>query len=291
MAMASDTSSSVCIGMLSPGEMGGEVAAQLAGRGHRVLWASTGRSPETAQRAERAGLEDVGTLAALTERSDVVLSVCPPHAAVDVASAVERFDGLWVDANAVSPETARTVAARIEAAGATFVDGAIVGPPPRRDGTTRLYLSGFPAARIASLFEGTTLDAVAIDERIGSASALKMAYAAWTKGSQALLLATRSLARAEGVEDPLLAEWALSQPELPERSREAAAAALRHGWRWAGEMEEVALTLARRDLPAGFHEAAAELYAGVPRVDDAERDERAVDAVARALGARRDFRQ
>jgi 3-hydroxyisobutyrate dehydrogenase-like beta-hydroxyacid dehydrogenase len=291
MAMASGTSSSVCIGVLHPGEMGATVAAQLAGRGHRLLWASTGRGPETAERAERAGLEDVGTLPALTERSDVVLSVCPPHAALDLASAVERFSGLWVDANAVAPATAHAIAARIEAAGATFVDGAIVGPPPHRSGTTRLYLSGSAAARIASLFEGTALEAVVIAERIGSASAIKMAYAAWTKGSQALLLAARGLARAEGVEDALIAEWELSQPELLDRSQRAAAVALRHGWRWAGEMEEIARALAQHDLPVGFHESAAELYARVPRVEGATLDEQAVDAVMRALATARDVRR
>jgi 3-hydroxyisobutyrate dehydrogenase-like beta-hydroxyacid dehydrogenase len=236
-------------------------------------------------------LEDVGTLAALTERSDVVLSVCPPHAALDMTSAVERFSGLWVDANAISPGTASAVAARIEAVGATFVDGAIVGPPPHHAGTTRLYLSGSAAPRIASLFAGTALEAVAIGERVGAASAIKMAYAAWTKGSQALLLAARGLARAEGVDEALVAEWELSQPDLPERSERAAAAALRNGWRWAGEMEEIALALAQNDLPAGFHESAAELYARVPRVADAAPGEQAVDAVVRALADERDARQ
>jgi 3-hydroxyisobutyrate dehydrogenase-like beta-hydroxyacid dehydrogenase len=289
--MASGTSSSVSIGVLHPGEMGATVAAELAARGHRVLWASAGRGPETARRAARARLQDVGTLAALTARSDVVLSVCPPHAALDLASAVERFSGLWVDANAISPGTASAVAARIEAAGATFVDGAIVGPPPHRAGTTRLYLSGSAAPRVASLFDGTALEAVVVGERIGAASAIKMAYAAWTKGSQALLLAARSLARAEGVDEALVAEWELSQPDLSERCELAAAAALRHGWRWAGEMEEIALALARHDLPAGFHESAAQLYARVPRVEDAASGDKAVDAVVRALADERGGRR
>jgi hypothetical protein len=163
--------------------------------------------------------------------------------------------------NAVSPATSRAVAARVEAAGAAFIDGAIVGPPPRTAGTTRLYLSGPEAATVASLFEQTALEPVILGAEIGSASAVKMAYAAWSKGSQALMLAARALARAEGVEDALVAEWELSRPGLPQRSRRAADAAREKGWRWAGEMEEVARSFADHELPAGFHTAAAELFA------------------------------
>ena len=87
-----------------------------------------------------------------------------------------------------------------------------------------------------------------------------MAYAAWTKGSAALLLAARALARAEGVEDVLLAEWGISQPGLEARSARAAGAAAAKGWRWIAEMEEIAATMAAADLPGGFHQAAAEIY-------------------------------
>jgi hypothetical protein len=94
----------------------------------------------------------------------------------------------------------------------------------------------------------------------GAASAVKMAYASWTKGSAALLLAARALARAEGVEDALLAEWAISQPGLEKRSAGAAGSAAAKGWRWVAEMEEIAASMAADGLPAGFHQAAAEVY-------------------------------
>ncbi len=90
-----------------------------------------------------------------------------------------------------------------------------------------------------------------------------MAYAAWTKGTAALLLAVRSLARSEGVEETLLEEWALSIPELPDQSIRAARSAARKGWRWVGEMEEIAATFAADDLPDGFHLAAAEVFRAV----------------------------
>jgi 3-hydroxyisobutyrate dehydrogenase-like beta-hydroxyacid dehydrogenase len=190
----------------------------------------------------------------------VLMSLCPPHAAVEVAGSLEGFAGIYVDANAVSPSTARTIARLV----GRYVDGGIIGPPPTKHGTTRLYLSGREAKPIADLFAGTTLDAKVVSEEIGAASAVKMAFAAWTKGSAALLLAIRALARADGVEDTLLEEWRTSSPQLDEQSVAAARAALSKGWRWVGEMEEVAQTFADAGLPEGFHQAAAEIYRRAP---------------------------
>src|SRR6266545_1877039 len=96
------------------------------------------------------------------------------------------------------------------------------------------------------------------------ASAVKMAYAAWTKGTAALLLAIGLLAEAEGVEAPLLEEWRLSLPELPEAATRAARSAAAKGWRWVGEMDEIAATFAAAGLPDGFHRAAAEMFRSVP---------------------------
>ena len=238
------------VGLLHPGEMGAAVGAVLRGQGVRVVWASEGRSEETRARAEAAGLEDAGSVVEVA-RSDVVFSICPPHAALEVARSAE-FAGVYVDANAVSPATAREVA---EAVG-EFVDGGIVGSPPRERGTTRLYLSGDRASEVAELFAGSALDA----RVVSNASAVKMAYAAWTKGTAAMLLAIRELARREGVEDTLLAEWDLSVPELRERYERARRSAEAKGWRWVGEMEEIAATFEADGLPGGFHRAAAEVY-------------------------------
>jgi 3-hydroxyisobutyrate dehydrogenase-like beta-hydroxyacid dehydrogenase len=239
------------VGLLHPGEMGAAVGAVLRSQGLRVVWASEGRSEETRARAENAGLEDVGSVEAVAE-SELVLSVCPPHAALDVARSVGPFEGVYVDANAVSPRTAANVSDRVD----RFVDGGIVGSPPREVGTTRLYLSGEEAPAVAELFAGSVLDA----RVVSNASAVKMAYAAWTKGSAALLLAVRELARAEGIEEKLLEEWALSIPELEARSERAARSVEAKGWRWVGEMEEIAATFEAAGLPGGFHHAAAEVF-------------------------------
>jgi 3-hydroxyisobutyrate dehydrogenase-like beta-hydroxyacid dehydrogenase len=254
--------SKTTVGLLYPGEMGTAVGRCLAGAGHEVLWAAAGRSPGTAARAGEAGLTAVPDVAAVAGRADVVLSVCPPHAALEVAREVSAagFCGLYVDANAVSPATAREVAGIVEAVGAGFVDGGIIGTPPVAPGFIRLYLSGARAGEVLRLFAGTEVDARGVDGEPGAASAVKMAYASWTKGSAALLLAARALARAEGVEEALLAEWGISQPGLEGRSARSAGAAAAKGWRWVAEMEEIAATMAAAGLPDGFHLAAAEIY-------------------------------
>ena len=246
------------VGLLHPGEMGTALAVALRGRKHDVLWASSGRSDATHERAEAAGLTDVGSAAALAESSDVVLSVCPPHAATEVARSTLGARGLFVDANAIAPETTRAIAAEQETS--RFVDGGIIGPPPRDAGTTRLYLSGESAATVAELFDRTHVDARVVSSTIGDASALKMVYAAWTKGTAALLLAIQAVARAENVEEPLLEEWRQSLPELPERLGRAVRSADTKGWRWVGEMEEIAATFSAAGLPDGFHRAAAEVF-------------------------------
>jgi 3-hydroxyisobutyrate dehydrogenase-like beta-hydroxyacid dehydrogenase len=236
--------------------MGSAVGATLASRGETVIWASAGRSAATAERAQIAGLEDVGSVEELCRRSDVIISVCPPHAAAEVAEAAQGFPGIYIDANAVAPATARS----IEELVGRCVDGGIIGPPPAEQGTTRLYLSGREAGLVADLFAETTVDARVVSAEVGAASAVKMAFAGWTKGSAALLLAIRALARVEGVEETLLDEWRLSLPQLEDRSVAAARSAQKKGWRWIGEMEEIAQTFASAGLPDGFHRAAAEIY-------------------------------
>jgi 3-hydroxyisobutyrate dehydrogenase-like beta-hydroxyacid dehydrogenase len=236
----------VIVGLLHPGEMGSAVGSALASAGHDVIWASEGRSDATRTRAR--AFRDVGTLAAVTHEADFVFSVVPPHAAVSLADSLPPFNGIFVDANAVSPATARAVGASV----ARFVDGGIVGGPP----APRLYLSGAEAGAVASLFDGSAI----ATEIVANASALKCAYAGWTKGTAALVLAVREFARAEGVEDALLAEWARSQPQLADRLAQAERSAASKGWRWIGEMEQIANAFAADGLPGGFYEAAAEVY-------------------------------
>lgn len=238
------------VGLLHPGEMGAAVGDALRANGHDVIWASEGRSDAT--RARATGFRDAASLDALLAEAELVLSICPPHAALDVARATQGFAGTYVDANAISPLRA----AEIAALHPRYADGGIVGPPPREAGDTRLYLSGDHAGEVAALFAGSIVDARIVPD----ASALKMTYAAWSKGTAALLLALRDVARHFGVEEALAEEWRLSQPQLFERLAGAERSAERKGWRWVGEMEEIADTFEAAGEPPGFHRAAAEVY-------------------------------
>lgn len=176
-----------------------------------------------------------------------------------------------MDANAVAPATARALSVVVERAGGRFVDGDLIGGPVRAGGATRLYLSGPAAGEVAALFAPTDLEAVALAGDVAAASALKMCYAAWTKGTSALLLAIRAAADAHGVEAALLEEWTRTQPGLAARSQ-AAAGTARKAWRFAGEMDQIAACLAEAGLPDGFARAAAELYRRLAAFKDVEGD-------------------
>ncbi len=273
------------IGLLHPGEMGATVGAAAQLNGGRVVWGSDGRGPQTRSRAEEARLTDVGSLPALVAHSHIIFSVCPPHAATELAHAVagQHFSGVYVDANAVSPTTSRDVRRIVEAEGASFVDGGIIGPPALKPGTTRLYLSGAESTRVAACFRHGPLDAYVLDAPPGAASALKMTYAAYTKGTAALLIAIRTLAMHEGVDAALIREWELSQTELPGRSAGAVRANARKAWRFSGEMEEIADTFAAADLPDGFHRAAAEVYRRMSEYKDAPSPPSVEEAAAKVL--------
>ncbi|MBB5272197.1 DUF1932 domain-containing protein [Quisquiliibacterium transsilvanicum] len=251
------------VGFLHPGEMGAALAALTRANGHRALWASAGRSAGTGVRARAAGLADCGTLPALCAQSGILVSICPPHAALELARAVaaEGYRGIYVDANAISPRHAREIAGIVAAAGAEFVDAAVVGPPPLRGRDTRLYLSGPSAAAVAACFPADRLILELVGAEPGRASAIKSFHSSMHKGSLALLFATLAAAEGAGVRAELERLFA---------SRPATAAYLdgldgsvrraSKSWRFAGEMDEVADALGEFGLPRGFHAAAAEIY-------------------------------
>lgn len=247
--------------LLHPGNMGATIGACAVSRGAQVSWLSANRSAASRARAEKAGLLEAKDFAAALKQNQILLSICPPDAALDVATQVakETFFGIYVDANAVSRATAEAIGKIVSAGGASFVDGGIIGSPVKQAGTTRLYLSGEKAPQIAELFTGSLLDARSIGALPGEASALKVAYAAWTKGTDALILAIRALAAHEGVEDALLEEWKTSQPALEKKCIQAAASAAPKMWRYVGEMKEIAGAFEAAGLPGGFHNAAAEV--------------------------------
>jgi hypothetical protein len=235
----------VRVGLLFPGEMG---AAGGAAANAEVVWASEGRSSATAERAARVGLLDVGTLAELVGSSEIVLSVCPPAIAEEVAASVFElgFAGIYVDANAIAPARLRRIAAR----GARVVDGSIIGGSER----PRLYLSGAPdeVQQVATIFAGTAVEAIPLGTELGAASALKMAYGGWNKIGVALAAQAHAIARAYGVADALESEGVAAERVMRFAPR---------AWRWAPELQEVSATCAELGLPAEIGRGAAELYA------------------------------
>lgn len=250
------------VGILHPGSMGAAVAACAATNAAAVLWCEDGRSTASVERAARFGLTPVATLAALLDRSDIVISLCPPAAAEDLARAVSgRFVGVYVEANAISPARTQRIAALLTP-GATVVDGGVVGSPPVGGKTPTLYVSG-PAdatARIEALFAGTAVRAAVLGVELGKASALKLAYASFQKTSRVLVALAVGMAREHGVDQELIevasrrTDSYLSEPQYVVKTAARA-------WRWGPELEEAADTLAAAGLPPEMLRAAASTLA------------------------------
>ena len=259
------------LGLLHPGNMGISVGAAAQNSGIEVYWASDGRSDQTRARAEQYALHDAGSLQTLVQTCELLISVCPPHAAEEVADQVlgHGFKGLFVEANAISPGRAARIGDQLQAAGVSFVDGGIVGGPAWEPGRTWLYLSGSDTKKVADCFTAGPLETTILGERIGQASALKMCYAAWTKGSTALLSGILATADRLEVWDALAVQWERNWPGFPEEAAGRARRVTAKAWRFAGEMDEIAATFASAGLPEGFHAAAGDLYGRMAHFKDA----------------------
>ena len=259
------------IGILHPGNMGISIAASAQNSGHTVYWASEGRSRQTRERAASYELLDGCTLGKLCETCSVIVSVCPPHAAEEVANQVlaHSFKGLYLDANAISPQRAKRIGRAVVEAGATFVDGGIIGGPAWEPGRTWLYLSGRNAEVAASCFSGGPLEVGVIGEEVGKASALKMCYAAYTKGTTALLCAILAAAETLGVREELQHQWSRGGSDFAERTTERVRRVTAKAWRFVGEMEEISSTFSEAGVPGDFHAAAATIYRRIADFKDA----------------------
>ena len=266
------------VGLLHPGAMGASVGLALQANDHQVFWVAAGRSAQTRERASTfTALDDIEQLG---QQVDAVLSVCPPESAATVSKAVKAtgFAGLYIDANALAPQTAREIAADWPG---RYVDGGIVGPPALQAGTTRLFLSGPDSASVSQWFQSGYLETQVLGEALDAASALKMCYAAYTKGQAAMLLAVCALSERLGVSGALFEEWARSQPKLEASAERSAAATAPKAWRFAGEMSEIAATFRGAGLPSGYHEAAEQTYAAMAELKSVDSADLA--AVVRTL--------
>jgi 3-hydroxyisobutyrate dehydrogenase-like beta-hydroxyacid dehydrogenase len=250
------------IGILHPGDMGISIAASAQNAGNEVYWAAFGRGPDTQARAAKFGLHDAHTLANLCAECAIIISVCPPHAAEDVAQQVlaAGFRGVYLDANAIAPQRAARIGDAMTAAGVSFVDGGIIGGPAWAPGATWLYLAGPRADQIAACFTAGPLETQVLGTAIGKASALKMCFAAYTKGTTALLCAILATAEDLGVRRELEQHWNRDDPHFADEVAQRARRVTAKAWRFAGEMEEIASTFREAGMPGEFHDAAAIVY-------------------------------
>jgi 3-hydroxyisobutyrate dehydrogenase-like beta-hydroxyacid dehydrogenase len=253
------------IGLMTPGDMGQAVAMQIQAQGLTVCTALDGRSERSRALAREAGLVDVGTITRLVAECDVVLSILNPGAALDFARTAAdalRASGrrtLFVDCNAIAPDTVHEIAGVIQQAGSRFLDASIIGPPPRGKAKTNLYVSGPGAADLTPL-GGPQLIVHVVGEGIADASALKMCYGALNKGTQALWLEVLLAAQRLGVDGLLdqqlrqsrgdLYDWVLGQfPILPPKA-----------YRWVPEMIEISKTLDSAGITPKVFQGASEIY-------------------------------
>jgi len=250
------------IGILHPGEMGVSIAASAIKSGHQVYWVSKYRSEKTRFRAEKHKLIELDLLSQLCKSSEIIFSICPPHAAEDVAKDVieHRFHGHYLDANAISPQRTIKIGQMMESQDIHFIDGSIIGGPAWTPKETWLYLSGREAKVVADCFTSGPLEPKIIGDEIGKASALKMCYAAYSKGTTALLAAILAAAESFDVRDKLYQQWELDDSNFVKQVEGRTLRVIAKAWRFEGEMHEIASAFQGAGLPGDFHKAAAEVY-------------------------------
>jgi 3-hydroxyisobutyrate dehydrogenase-like beta-hydroxyacid dehydrogenase len=260
----------VTVAVIAMGEMGSGVAARLVERGAKVRTSLEGRSQGSAERARAAGVEIAADEEALVAGADFVLSIVPPARAGELAQRLlppiraANDRAVYVDCNAIAPQTVAAIAAPFEAAGVQFVDAGIVGGPPAGDFNPRIYASGTEAKSFARLNE-FGLDIPVLSDRVGDASALKMAYAGTTKGTHAVMIAMMLGAARAGVGEAFAREMKMSQAGRLEAAARQLPMVLKKAYRWDGEMEEIAKFLLPETGGEGLFTGAAQLYRDLAR--------------------------
>lgn len=253
------------VALMSAGDMGQGVGRAIREGGRRVITSLSGRSERTRALAQKAGLEDVGSLEALVRQSDIVLSIMPPAAAHDFAATIADlmkstgYRPVFADLNAISPATTRLIEAAIVGAGAEYVDGGIVGSAPGKAAPTRVYVCGREAGTMDAL-ACDTMRVIQMGPEIGRASAMKMLYSALNKGTWALQAAVLTAAEQYGLVDEVLQELSGSQPAVEKRMREWVGFLAADSHRWIAEMDEIADTLSAVGVTPYFHNGARDTY-------------------------------
>ena len=279
------------IGVIAQGMMGAGVGRRLHETGATVRTLLSGRSSKSAERARAAGMEPAADEHTLLDGADLFLSILPPGEAEplarQLAPALKALDRkpVYVDCNAVSPQTAMRIGEIIAPTTADFVDGGIIGGPPRPGYSPTIYASG-PTAGQTAVLRDWGIDWRVIDGPIGAASALKMSYAGITKGTTAIASAMLLGAARFGCGDALIAELTESQPEMLARFRDGIPRMYDKAYRWVAEMEEISDFLEQNPASRDIYAAIARLY-GYLAAAEAEKEpgpDNAVHTLDRVLG-------
>src|SRR5579871_5425385 len=285
----------ITVAIVAQGKMGAGVGRRLVDHGVEVRTLLAGRSAASAERARAAGMRPAADARELLDGADFFLSILPPGEALALArqmapalSALARKP-IYVDCNAVSPQTAAEIAAAIAPTGAEFVDAGIIGGPPREGYSPAIYAAGPAVTKTAVLrdwgldwrpsigrhsrpqsrstavtktavLRDWGLDWRPIDGPIGAASGLKMSYAGITKGTTAIACAMLLGAARFGCEAALIAELTESQPEMLERFRTGIPRMYDKAYRWVAEMQEIADFLEQNPPSHDIYVAVARLY-------------------------------
>ncbi|MEM6621543.1 MAG: DUF1932 domain-containing protein [Pseudomonadota bacterium] len=269
------------IAILMPGDMGHGVGQALIARGHDVITALEGRSAHTRGLADVAGIRDAGSIQNTVAEAGLILSIVPPDRAVgqarDLAAAMQATGTrpTYVDCNAISPMTTRDVQAALPD-DTPFIDCGIIGLNPIKTPPTRFYVSG-PDCTAMEALNSDAIKVVQIGEDIGAASALKMVYAAGTKGVWTLQTALLLTAARQGVLEPLLSELDYSQSAQLQAMRGRVPFLPADAPRWVPEMQEIAATFADAGVTDGFHRGAADIFALLAKTPFAQETRQTLD--------------
>jgi putative dehydrogenase len=274
------------VAVIAPGNMGAAVAKRLTEHKVTVLTEMTGRSETSAKRAREAGMQAVDERK-LAE-ADFLLSIVPPGEALALAKRLAKAlteantKPIYVECNAVSPQTMNQIAEVIAATGCAFVGAGIIGPPPKPGTTnTKIYAAG-PAAKDFAKLNDYGLIVRVLDGPLTAASALKMSYAGITKGFTALGAAMMLAATRGGSAQALQAELAESQPALLGFLTRQVPSMYSKSYRWVAEMDEISDFVGDEFPEHAMMEAAATFYERIAA--DFEGDKQEIGAMDQFVG-------
>ena len=240
------------LGVVGYGEVGKTFAAGLRPR-VRGLHVADLKLQDPAQAAAlRAHAQSIdvqaGPLAQVCGHAQLIISAVTASntlAVAEEAAAHLKPGTFFLDLNSASPGTKQQAARVIEAAGGHYIEAGVMTSVPPYGIAVPMLLGGPRAAELAPLLQSWGLDARAVSERLGVASAIKMCRSIMIKGLEALVIESYATARRYGVEDHVLPTLAETFPSIDWHKQGAYffSRVVQHGQRRAEEMREAARTV------------------------------------------------